>query len=253
MTTRYTYGDSEPAARRLEKLDEAYRGRTADFLRDVSLVEPDLAVDLGCGPGYTTATIDRTLHPKRLLAVDRSADFLKQTAERNPTAETIEYDVATMQPPWSAADLVFCRFLLGHLVEPLAVLESWVATLAPGGVVAVQEYEWIESEHPAVARYLEISEGMVSSTGAALRIGPTLAEAFANTPRTDVEVLMNAPASFNVGPDLMASIFLLNLPAMRANEAASADQLGALEDDLTALASSDATITACVRELALRR
>jgi hypothetical protein len=95
---------------------------------------------------------------ERILAVDGSEAFLKEIGVL-PGAETLRADVAEAPPRWPAANVVFCRFVLGHLPEPEEVLRAGVASLAPGGVVLAQEQEWIVAEDPVVARYVELVEG----------------------------------------------------------------------------------------------
>jgi|SRR3990172_2982211 len=49
----YTFGDSDVAALRLRLLSETYAESSAALLASV-VAPPGGALDLGCGPGYTT-------------------------------------------------------------------------------------------------------------------------------------------------------------------------------------------------------
>ena len=51
---QYLFGDSDIAARRLEVLAEVFAEPTRAFFLEAVPKRPRLAVDLGCGPGYTT-------------------------------------------------------------------------------------------------------------------------------------------------------------------------------------------------------
>ncbi len=50
----YLFQDTDLAARRLAVLAEVFAPASRAFLLDVVQSRPELALDLGCGPGYTT-------------------------------------------------------------------------------------------------------------------------------------------------------------------------------------------------------
>ena len=50
----YTFGTNSAAALRLEEIGKYFNPRAADFIRQFASGVPDIAVDLGCGPGFTT-------------------------------------------------------------------------------------------------------------------------------------------------------------------------------------------------------
>ncbi len=251
---RYTYGDSAAAAERLQLLAEVYEPTTRAFLEEVVPGPVGVAVDLGCGPGGTTSVLAAAVSPDRLIGIDRSERFLEQARRAVPGAGFVNHAVTDVPFPWGSADVLYCRFVLGHLPDPSGALASWVSQLEPGGVLAVEEYERIESVHPSVARYLELSEAMVASEGANLRIGPVL-EGVTSLP--GAEVIVNREATFDPGPDRIARIFQLNLPAMRANDfvkdAFDAGAVDEVEEGLRDLAEHPAPVTATVRQVALLR
>ena len=62
-SAHYSFGDVGPAEERLRRLAELYNPRSAGLLRRARewLGEPiSLAIDLGSGPGYTTALVADT-------------------------------------------------------------------------------------------------------------------------------------------------------------------------------------------------
>jgi hypothetical protein len=70
----YTFGDNQEASRRLRRLAEVYEPETRDLLNAVSSVcyghRFELALDLGCGPGWSTHLIEATLSPKRIIGLE---------------------------------------------------------------------------------------------------------------------------------------------------------------------------------------
>ena len=78
----YTFGDNEEASRRLYRLAEVYEQETRDLLNavqsELSGCRIEVALDLGCGPGWSTHLIEATLSPKRTVGLDSSEAFLAE-------------------------------------------------------------------------------------------------------------------------------------------------------------------------------
>ncbi|HXQ57593.1 MAG TPA: osmotically inducible protein OsmC, partial [Actinomycetes bacterium] len=76
----YAFGDSALAARRLGLLAQVFEPTSRSFLTDAAAhpvgPPPELAVDLGCGPGHTTRLLVSVLGPRRTLGLDQSAFFV---------------------------------------------------------------------------------------------------------------------------------------------------------------------------------
>ena len=84
---------------------------------------PRLALDLGCGPGFTTRLLSRIARPERTVGVDRSEAFLSRARASSAAGEEyVAADVAVV--PLQIArlgerpDLIYARFLASHLPEP---------------------------------------------------------------------------------------------------------------------------------------
>ena len=175
----YAFGDSALAARRLALLAEVFEPTSRAFLTHVgahlSGPPPELAVDLGCGPGHTTRLLVSVLGPRRVLGLDQSASFVAlAAADAPPGAEFAVHDVTAVPFPCPPAGLLSCRFLLGHLLDPAAALAAWATQLAPGGLLLVEEVERIRTDQSALRRYLELAATLLAARGHALEIGPRL-------------------------------------------------------------------------------
>src|SRR5690349_3152130 len=87
--TSYTYGDSALAGDRLALLASIFEPTTAAFLRAAAMPPdrwpatdpvthrrlgpgPDVALDLGCGPGFTSRLIGEVVAPARVVGFDFS-------------------------------------------------------------------------------------------------------------------------------------------------------------------------------------
>jgi trans-aconitate 2-methyltransferase len=172
---RYTFGDSNLAARRLAIVAEIFQATTARFLRHSGTPAPDLAVDLGCGPGHTTQLLNETVRPKRTIAVDFSTAFVELAADRlGDTAEVLNGDVLDLPEAVPAADLMFARLLLTHLTDPVGAVRGWVRRLSSGGVLMLEEVESITTEEPTFCAYLDLQRGMLAANRQTLEIGAAL-------------------------------------------------------------------------------
>jgi len=88
--SRYTFGDTPPAARRLDLLAALFEPPTASFLRRDALQQPGLAIDLGCGPGHTTRLVALTTGAVRTVGLDTSEAFL-EAARAGPAVPGVEF------------------------------------------------------------------------------------------------------------------------------------------------------------------
>jgi SAM-dependent methyltransferase len=174
VTSRYAFGDSARAARRLGQVAAVFDAPTGAFLTGAVRKPVGLAVDLGCGPGHTTELLARHVGPARLAGLDSSGAFLALARERVPAAELTVHDVTRTPLPTGAADLLFARFLLTHLEHPDEVLAAWATQLAPGGLLLLDEVEWIQAGDPALAEYLQVVAAVLEARGHRLEVGPLL-------------------------------------------------------------------------------
>ncbi len=249
----YTFGDSSLAARRLALLAQLFRPATARLLAGLRCQRPQLVVDLGCGPGYTTALADELLAPRRMLAIDSSQAFVKQAARRvGSPNEVLCGDVLDLPGQVQAADLIFARFLLTHLAAPVRAIEHWIGRLSPRGVVAVQEVESIATDAPALISYLALQRRMLAANGQRLDIGPVLAEAG----WAPSAVLRNDVVRVTPSVSAAAQMFAMNFASWRTQpivaRLASERELNEIENSLAALSAdhgADTSITWQLREV----
>ena len=81
----------------LQFVDE--RSRPArDLLAQIPLALPELIFDLGCGPGNSTALLDRAYPHAEISGVDNSPAMIAKARETLPHRSFIEADLASWQP-----------------------------------------------------------------------------------------------------------------------------------------------------------
>ncbi len=171
----YLFKDTDRAAQRLRVLAEVFAPSSRTFMEDVVDTVPQIAVDLGCGPGYTTQLLADTTHAIRTIGLDSSAHFLALASQRaTERLSFMRHDVTQVPFPTGLSDLISCRMLLTHLQDPLSVIEHWTTQLRPRGLLLLEEVEWIQTAHPLFRSYLNIVATMLEQQANQLYIGPLL-------------------------------------------------------------------------------
>ncbi len=174
----YTFGDTDVAARRLRVLSEVFGPPSRALLRRQSggrRPAPALAYDLGCGPGYTTALVSEVTGAGRTVGLDGSATHIERArAGASGPVEFGRWDVRELPFPAGPADLIYGRLLLAHLPDPAATGASWATQLTEGGLLVLDEIEWIEASDPVLQAHLRLAGAMVATSGARMCAGPLL-------------------------------------------------------------------------------
>src|SRR5690349_10342382 len=94
--TEYTFGHSSAAAERLRLLAKVYEPEIRPFLHDWCLEKPSLAVDLGCGPGFTTRMLADESGAMHTVGLDMSTSFIDLARQSAPNGMSFtEHDVCT--------------------------------------------------------------------------------------------------------------------------------------------------------------
>jgi SAM-dependent methyltransferase len=177
METKYLFGDSDVAAQRLELLARTFADSSRAFIAEAGVgARIDCAIDLGCGPGFTSHLIADTLRRGRVVGLDASAHFIELARTTASGGISFElHDIRSVPFPSGPADLLYCRFLLTHLQDPAEVAAKWATQLNPGGLLMVEEVDAIRTDHPVFAVYVRIVEAMLASQSNRLYAGPILA------------------------------------------------------------------------------
>ncbi len=172
VTTSYAFGDSDVARERLRLVADTFAPPTRALLDDLPPGVRRYKVDLGCGPGYTTALLHDTFTGGFTTGIDASPAMVEEARARVPRAEFFVGDVT--RPLRLPAHLVYARLLLGHLPSPAAALANWSVALLGGGLLVCEEPVRYHSDRAVFARYEERVTAVVAARGATLWAGPAL-------------------------------------------------------------------------------
>jgi trans-aconitate 2-methyltransferase len=261
--SHYTFGDGDVARDRLRLLAEAFEPSSRALIARLPALaaqpgEAALAVDLGCGAGYTTDLLRGAPGVGRVVGVDRSPRLLDAARARlGAWAEVVEHDVALAPLPLPPARLLYARFLLTHLRDVTQVLVGWRTALEPGGLVVLEETAYMTSEHPALRRYYALVERMQAYYGQAMYIGRSLDEA---ARLAGLATLDSRVADLELPAARMARLHALNLRTWKDDPFAQASfdptELAELSTTLGRIATGDepASAVSCgVKQIVSRR
>lgn len=96
------------------------------------------ALEIGCGPGYSTQRIRRMLPAEvRLEASEYVAALVSVARANNPTVPIEQEDVYELQREAAAYDVVFLLEVLEHLDYPDLALEEIKRVLKPSGLLVL--------------------------------------------------------------------------------------------------------------------
>jgi trans-aconitate 2-methyltransferase len=108
-----------------------------ELLARVVLSEAASVVDLGCGPGNSTALLVARFPQAHVTGVDNSREMLERARKDLPSATWIEADVAHYRTA-GVVDVLFANAVLQWLPDHAALFPALLEQVRPGGVLAVQ-------------------------------------------------------------------------------------------------------------------
>lgn len=149
----------------LDNLDYFFGKESRKFLKHIGLVEGMSVLDVGCGVGNLSCWLAEQVGPSgRVVAVDNDAgqvEVARQSATKkgisNIAFEQVDaHDLSTFNNQF---DLTYCRWLLVHVRNPAAVVNSMASTLRPGGIVACEVGDLNSSfYYPSFSAYIYLRD-----------------------------------------------------------------------------------------------
>jgi SAM-dependent methyltransferase len=152
MSGDYFIGVNASEVDRLRAQHEAWRPETERLWADAGFHSFTSVIDLGCGPGFTSLDLARTIRSSgEVCAVDNASEYLEYLAGQaralgvtNVTQSHADLTRSGSIP--GTFDGAFCRWFLAFLRDDMdVVLENVRGSLRPGGVFAAMEYLTLRS------------------------------------------------------------------------------------------------------------
>lgn len=145
LPEKYALATGQAAVRRLHVLHDIYSPAGRRVLLQAGLAPGMKVADFGCGVGVTSCMLAELVGPSgSVTGIDVAAGQVEQAQQLceggglTNTSFVAASAYSTGLPP-NSFDVVYCRFLLLHLSDPVACLREMRNLLMPGGIVFVED------------------------------------------------------------------------------------------------------------------
>ncbi|MFM9995376.1 MAG: class I SAM-dependent methyltransferase [Phycisphaerales bacterium] len=139
----YIHGTEPSEQDRLAKLNAMTNGA---FVAWLGPRETDVVLEVGSGLGLLAREVAARTPRGRVVGVEYSAEQLgvarqglEETGRGIANVEFVQGDAHALPFGDASFDLVYCRYVLEHVADPLRVLREMRRMLKPGGRAAAQE------------------------------------------------------------------------------------------------------------------
>jgi ubiquinone/menaquinone biosynthesis C-methylase UbiE len=144
---RYIIQGGQPGKARLGLLARVLQPSTQQLFERVGLAPGMHCLDVGCGGGAVTLEMARHVGAEGRVHGYDFDDEILQLARRDAEEEQldhVEFHVADANNYQGAAhyDVVYARFLLTHLPDPVQGLAGMISAAKPGGKVVVEDIDF---------------------------------------------------------------------------------------------------------------
>jgi ubiquinone/menaquinone biosynthesis C-methylase UbiE len=131
---------------------------TREVLARLPKLPASHVLDIGCGQGNTTRLLAEVLAPASCIGLDFDEALVAYAAAQPDKPEVLSFrqgDATELPFADGTFDIVFCRFLLIHMTDPVRVVREMLRVAKPGGYVVAFEadfaYEIAYPPEPALA------------------------------------------------------------------------------------------------------
>jgi SAM-dependent methyltransferase len=209
-------------------------------------------IDLGCGGGEVTFELAKLVAPQgTVVGVD--LDEIELALAREAAVErgitNVEFRALNVHD-WdepAAYDVVYCRFLLHHLSQPIALLRRMWAAVHPGGVIVIEDADFdgwcCYPDNDGFAFFLRMYREVLRRWGGDHAVGRKLYSYFLDAGIPDASVNLVYPLHIADEGKPLA------LVTLEATAQSILTEGLATEDELNAAVESLATFTADPRSL----
>ncbi|MEP7268144.1 MAG: methyltransferase domain-containing protein [Saprospiraceae bacterium] len=148
----YIHGVSSDEQQRLKLLNDL---TNQSFIHFLNLQSHEIALELGSGLGLLCASVATKLFRGKTFGVELSKEQLRQVPQFPPNLEFILGDVHDLPFDDNIFDLVYGRYILEHVSDPMKVLKEAYRVLKPEGKICIQENSvlWMEF-YPACPHFI---------------------------------------------------------------------------------------------------
>jgi SAM-dependent methyltransferase len=132
----YIHGTESSEQIRLGLLNELTNKAFIDFLE---FEETSSVLEVGSGLGIMTQELARLIPKGEVFGVEYSSEQLALAKSSSPNLHFMRGDAHALEFEDNRFDVVYCRYVLEHVADPLQVLKEMRRVLKPNGKAFVQE------------------------------------------------------------------------------------------------------------------
>lgn len=108
-----------------------------DLVQRVNLNNPMRIIDLGCGPGNSTAVLKQRWPNAIITGLDSSKQMIEAAKQSDPNGVWQVGDASLLQAD-EPFDLIFSNAMLQWLPDHAKICKNWIKQLKSGGAMAIQ-------------------------------------------------------------------------------------------------------------------
>jgi len=240
----YILSTGEAGAARLAILGRALQPTTAAFLARAGLGSGMRTLDAGCGGGDVTRLIASMIDDAEVVGVDIDPDVIEIAArdaqDGHVRPPRFLVSPADDLPEIGDFDVVYSRFLLTHVTDPVLVLRSLASRCRPGGTIAVEDVDFAahvcDPPSWAFARFVELYQLAALANGADPCIGPKLPGLLDSVGLVDVESTALVPTFTDGEGKLVAYLTFEQIrPTLGASGLIDESEMRAISQELQRL------------------
>src|SRR5262249_12226597 len=141
--SQYIHGTDKTEQERLAALNRLTNPAFVEFLE----LRPACAVlEVGSGLGILAGEVAARVPQGEVIGLEFSTEQLPAAAVTQPNLRFQQGDAHRLPFDPARFDVVYCRYLLEHVADPVQVLREMRRVLRPGGWVCLQENNVLANE-----------------------------------------------------------------------------------------------------------
>jgi SAM-dependent methyltransferase len=188
----------------LHVLHNIYSPAGRRVLVNAGLKEGMKVADFGCGVGVVTRMLAQMVGASgSVTGIDVNGDQLEEARELCSVAglsntSFLEASACETGLPRESFDLVYCRFLLLHLPDPISCLIEMRDVLKPGGILVVEDGDLATAgsiPETSFDRFADLFTSLAPSRGVDYSLASNLYHMVRSVGLTDAKIEIHQPAA----------------------------------------------------------
>lgn len=254
---RYVIRGGMEGRARLKLLALVMQPTTAALFERLEVGAGMKCLDVGCGGGDVAFELSRLIGPDghvRGLDIDEVKLELARSEATSRQIVNVTFHHSgigdgELRPDF---DMVYTRFVLTHLADPVAALLRMKEALRPGGLIVVEDIDFrghfCHPECSAFERYVELYSKAVLRRGGDPHIGPRLPRLLLEAGFRDVEMHVVQPVGMDGNVKLVGPITMENIAdSVLAEGLAARDEIDRIIAELYEFARAPRTVMSLPR------